>query len=82
MFSNDYPIPMPSIQAAEWWWGKGRAEKDPGFRADHKPSESAVNVTKKWATGRLVRTQACDRQGSEPSSSLVYISQSLTAVMW
>ena len=31
------------------WEGedKGRAEKDPGFRADHKPHESAVNVTKK-----------------------------------
>lgn len=45
---------MPQIQAEEWWWDKGRAEKDPGFRADHKPNESAVNVTKKmgyWEGG-------------------------------
>lgn len=54
MFSNNDPIPMPQIQAKEWWWDKGRAEKDPGFRADHKPNESAVNVTKKmgyWEGG-------------------------------
>lgn len=41
------PFPRYKIRAVEQWWGKGRAEKDPGFRADHKPSESSVNVTKK-----------------------------------
>ena len=48
------PFPCHKSQAGEWWQGKERAEKDPGFRADHKPSESAVNATKKmghWEAG-------------------------------